>query len=281
MLNLVWILIHGPLLLLLLLLHLLRALCLLMLWLLVDEFLVLLLLLMKWLLLLLLVYFRASFLSSACHRRLAVISSLCGLLRLHHTMISRLPQRLIHHEHATTLGLMIQRLLLLQLDLDTTTQRHLTHVILARLGMVNTQSDQLATELALAVLELLTLLAVLDDTLKLHALGKRTVGIAAIDSMHERVQIDLDVWLGWLVLLAASRVLCLLAALAFIASRLGAGQELHLVLVWLALIALGTLVEVITNSAVIARLHLGATRVTSVHELLIALVVELIEQGHC
>ena len=117
-------------------------------------------------------------------------------------MVVTLPQRLVHHEHATPLRLDVEGLLLLELKLDIAAKGHLTVVVLARLRVVDAQSDELTAEVALAVLVLVALLRVLDDALELQALGDRAVGIATIDRVHERVQVHLAIWVGWLLFVA-------------------------------------------------------------------------------
>ncbi len=230
---------------------------------------------------------------------LAVVSTRSGRRgRIIHS--GTLSERLIHHEHATSLGLTVERLLLLESLLDQRAEDHLTHVVLARLGVIVAQSDELTTKVTITALVALTLLRMLHHTLELHALGECAVGIAAQHGVHERLEIDLDVRLELTLGVEATcalsalgaallsqgglfgvRAAPLATALAALAGRIRARQQLlHLVIVPGGLVALRAQVKILTGHAVVADLHRVPTLVARVYELLRVLVVQLVQQSH-
>lgn len=136
-----------------------------------------------------------------------MLSSLLHSTQISRTrvMISRIPQRLVHHHHTTTLSLRIERLLLLEPLLDIRAVGYKTGIVLASLGVVDTERNELPTVVALIELVLLTLFGVGNDALELHALGERAVGVATVHRVEEGLEVGLD---GRFVWLCRSRACC-------------------------------------------------------------------------
>lgn len=127
-------------------------------------------------------------------RRIRLFSSLLHGTQISRTrvMVSRISQRLVHHHHTTTLSLRIERLLLLEPLLNIRAVWHKTRIVLASLGVVDTERNELPTVVALVELVLLTLFGVGNDALELHALGERAVGVAAVYRVEERLEVGFD-----------------------------------------------------------------------------------------
>jgi hypothetical protein len=65
--------------------------------------------------------------------------------------------------------------------------------------MINAQGQQLTTKVTLGILVLLTLFRIGHNTLELYTLWIVTIGIATMYGMHERIQINFQMGLGWLL----------------------------------------------------------------------------------
>lgn len=139
--------------------------------------------------------------------------------------------------------------------------------------MVTAERDQLLADGTVALGLALADLGVRDHALHLLARGQAAVGVAALAGVHQRLDAALDGLLARL----------LRVSLLHVAGR-GAHVEveaelLHLVGVALLVVAGHAEVEVVADGAVVARLDVRLAAVASVHELVLALVVQLVQHA--
>ena len=135
---------------------------------------------------------------------------------------------------------------------------------LAQLGVVAAQRDQLLADRATAVGLPLALLGVRHHALHLVAAGQPAVGVPALAGVHQALDAPLDAQLPRLLRVVGGHGLA--AAAVQVEAEL-----LHLVGVAVVLVAGDAQVEVLADSAVVARLHRLGARVAVVHELVLAL----------